>query len=500
MTEPNFANRTLYHRDNLDVLRGMNSGTVHLIATDPPFNKNRDFHATPDSLATGAGFQDRWRWDTDVHPEWLDQIKDDWPGIWLAVEAAKDSYGWDMAAFMVFMAVRLAEMRRVLTDEGSLYLHCDPTASHYLKQLLDIIFGRRNFRSEITWRRANAKGLAFKSYPNNHDTIFYYSKSDKFTWNRPFRPHDPDYVQKFYRHVEPETGRRYCLDNLTNPNKNRPNLTYEWNGHSRVWRWTKQRMQEAHDRGLIHYSSTGLARQKRYLDEMKGVPIDTIWDDISPLQANSEESTGYPTQKPLALYERIIAASSNPGDWVLDPFAGCATTPIAAERLGRQWVGIDIWDKAHQTVLERLRNEGLITADGKRRGPAQPTLTGGDVSYETAPLARTDDGENAAPYLKVKVRFPEPPGPKLSRDQMFSILVEQNGIACRGCDRRFDDPLYLELDHNTPRSDGGINHISNRVLLCSPCNRIKSNTLTLSGLRRENRRRGRLAEQIGRSG
>ncbi len=496
MTAPNFANRTLYHRDNLDVLRGMNSGTVHLIATDPPFNKNRDFHATPDSLATGAGFQDRWRWDTDVHPEWLDQIKDDWPGIWLSVEAAKDSYGWDMAAFMVFMAVRLAEMQRVLTDDGSLYLHCDPTASHYLKQLLDIIFGRGNFRSEITWRRTNAKGLAFKSYPNNHDTIFYYSKSAKFIWNRPFRPHDPDYVQKFYRHVEPETGRRYRLDNLTNPNKNRPNLTYEWNGHTRVWRWTKERMQEAHDDGLIHYSSTGLANQKRYLDEMKGIPVDTIWDDIPPLQANSKESTGYPTQKPLALYERIIEASSNPGDWVLDPFAGCATTPIAAERLGRRWVGIDIWDKAHQTVLERLHSEGLITADGQRRGPAQPTLTGGDVYYETALLARTDDGENAAPYLKVKVRFPEPPGPKLSRDQMFNILVEQNGVVCRGCDRRFDDPLYLELDHNTPRSDGGINHISNRVLLCSPCNRIKSNMLTLSGLRRENQRRGRMAGQM----
>ena len=425
MAAPNFANRTLYHGDNLAVLRGMNSGTVQLIATDPPFNKNRDFHSTPDSLTAGAGFQDRWRWDNEVHPEWLDQIKDDWPDVWLAVETAKGCHSMGMAAFMVFMAVR-----------------------------------------------------------------FWYSKTGQFTWHRPFRAHDPEYVQKIYRYTEPETGRRYSSSDLTNPNKDRPNLTYEWNGHKRVWRWTRERMQAAHDSGRLHYTATGMTRQKRYLDEMQGNPVDSIRDDIGPLPSQSKERVGYPTQKPLKLYERIIAAGSNPGDWVLDPFAGCATTPIAAELLGRQWVGTDIGDRAYQTVLDRLGKIGFDLDDSSH------LPSGRAVHYASEAPVRTDDNETALPYFKARLRFPEPPGTKLARDQMFAILIEQYGIVCQGCDRKFDDPLYLELDHNTPRSDGGLNHISNRVLLCSPCNRIKSNMPTLSGLRRENRRRGRMAWQM----
>ena len=152
MATPNFANRTLYHGDNLPFLRGMNSGTVHLIATDPPFNKGRDFHATPDSLAAGARFEDRWRWDKDVHPDWVDAIQDDWPAVWQVIEAARAAAGDDMAAFLAWLGVRLMEMHRVLRDDGSLYLHCDPTASHYLKALLDAIFGTQNFRNEIIWR------------------------------------------------------------------------------------------------------------------------------------------------------------------------------------------------------------------------------------------------------------------------------------------------------------------------------------------------------------
>jgi site-specific DNA-methyltransferase (adenine-specific) len=208
--------------------------------------------------------------------------------------------------------------------------------------MLDDLFGASCFRSEIIWRRTNAKGLAFRGFPNNHDTIFYYTAGRSFTWHRPYGAHDPDYLRRFYRHVEAGTGRRYRLSDLTNPNPNRPNLTYEWNGHTRVWRWTRQRLEEADRRGLIHYTSTGLACQKRYLDEMKGRPLDSIWDDIPPVQPHATERQGFPTQKPVALLERIIQASSNPGDVVLDAFCGSGTTLVAAQKLDRRWLGIDL--------------------------------------------------------------------------------------------------------------------------------------------------------------
>ena len=176
---PNFENRTLFRGDNLPFLRAMNTGSVHLIATDPPFNKGRDFHATPDSLAKGAKFQDRWSWEDDVEGEWVDQITDDWPHVMNVIYGARESYGDDMGAFLCFMGVRLLEMRRVLRDDGSLYLHCDPTASHYLKQLLDAIFGRQNFRNEIVWFYKTG-GASKRWFGRKHDILLFYCKSDGY--------------------------------------------------------------------------------------------------------------------------------------------------------------------------------------------------------------------------------------------------------------------------------------------------------------------------------
>ena len=203
------------------------------------------------------------------------------------------------------------------------------------------------------------------------------------------------------------------------------------------------------------------------------------WWMMQPVMPSSKVRTGYPTQKPLPLYERMILASSNEGDIVCDPFAGCATTLVAAERLGRQWVGMDIWDNAEAVVLQRLDQEGLL---GRFKL--------GELSFTAEPPRRTDDGLPAAPALKLQWSQAEPPGPRMSRAQMYEALLAGQGAKCQGCDRVFDDPRYLELDHNIPRSDGGLNHISNRILLCGPCNRLKSNIYTLSGLRRENTKRG----------
>jgi len=238
--------------------------------------------------------------------------------------------------------------------------------------------------------------------------------------------------------------------------------------------------QEIESGRVVQTKSGNVPRQIRYLDEQKGKTLNCIWTDIPALNSQAKQRTGYPTQKPLALYDRIIKASSNEGDMILDSFAGCATTCVAAEHLNRQWVGIDIWDKVQEVVVDRLQKEVGVF---------------GKVNYTQELPDRTDDQQKAVPFLPVKYdEAKEPPGRKMTRAEMYEILLSRQGIKCQGCDRVFDDPRYLQLDHNMPRTDGGVNHISKRILLCGPCNQLKSNIYTLSGLRRENKKRGYMAE------
>ncbi|WP_206215488.1 DNA methyltransferase [Desulfovibrio sp. ZJ209] len=259
-----------------------------------------------------------------------------------------------MMAYLTMMASRLVELSRVLKDTGSLYLHCDPTASHYLKIVLDGIFGKENFRNEIVWRRTQPKSHVKINFSTAHDTILRYAKSAHTFFNMVYTEHDKNYVDKFYRYTDPD-GRRYRLDNLTNPNKNRPNLTYEFLGVTRVWRWTKERMQKAYEDGIVVQTRPGAVPvRKSYLDEKKGQPITDFWDDIEHLHGGFAEYLGYPTQKPVALLERIIRASSNPGDIVLDPFCGCGTAIHAAHKLGRKWIGIDISHLAVGLIRKRM--------------------------------------------------------------------------------------------------------------------------------------------------
>jgi site-specific DNA-methyltransferase (adenine-specific) len=261
-----------------------------------------------------------------------------------------------MMAYLSMMAVRLLELHRVLKQSGSIYLHCDPTASHYLKVLMDAIFGKENFRNEIVWLRSAPKGHAFTRFPSAHDVLLSYGKNESATWNPMYLPYREDYLASHYGRAEPETGRHYQLDNCLNPNPDRPNLTYEWHGHTRVWRWTKKKMQQLHDEGRLVYTKSGMPRYKRYLDEMPGIPITSVWTDISPINSQAQERLGYPTQKPQALLERIVGASSNEGQVVLDPFCGCGTSIHAAQKLRREWIGIDITHLAISLIEKRLKD------------------------------------------------------------------------------------------------------------------------------------------------
>ncbi len=439
MAERNFENRTLYHGENLDFLRGMNSETVNLIATDPPFNKNRDFHATPDSLATGAAFHDRWRWDEDIHDEWMIAIQRDEPEVWQVITTAKTVWGDDMGAFLCYLAVRLLEMHRILTDDGSLYLHIDHTAHAWAKCLLDAIFGRRNFRNEIVWCYTGPGSPGMRQFNRKHDTLLWYAKSDKWTFNG-------DNVRIPHRKLNTNRAGRVIADAMT------PEL------------------------------------REKYLERGK-IP-ETWWPDFTPPGRLKRERTGYPTQKPLALYERIIKASSNSSDMVLDPFCGCATTPIAAERLGRQWVGMDIWDGAIGQVLARLENEGLLQSGRRRRG--QQRLATADVHYETTPPKRTDDGEPATLALRTPTGRARYPAPRTHHGRLLADI----GPFCQGCGADYGfDTRVLEVDHINPRSQGGTDAYENLTLLCPPCNKGKRDRYTLIGLQQENRKDGHMKNE-----
>jgi len=354
----------LYYGDNLDILRRyVADESVDLIYLDPPFNSSATYNvlfAEKDGTKAASqiqAFTDTWTWNQEAESTYADAVMAG-GRVSDCLQAFRTFLGeCNMLSYLVMMAPRLVELRRVLKETGSIYLHCDPTASHYLKMLLDAVFGPAFFGNEIIWQRTNAKSLAFTRFARNHDVVLRYTKGEKAVWNQIYTKHDPEYIKKFYRYIEPETGRRYRLADLTNPNKNRPNLTYEFLGITRVWRWTKERMEKAYLAGIIVQSKPGnVPTLKRYLDEQKGTPVADIWTDIRPIQAQAAERLGYPTQKPEALLERIIKASSNEGDVVLDPFCGCGTTIAAAQKLGRSWIGIDITHLAITLIKMRLKD------------------------------------------------------------------------------------------------------------------------------------------------
>ena len=409
MTTPNWRNRTLWTGDNLDIMRGMNSESVDLIYLDPPFNSNRNYAAPIGSEAAGAAFKDTWTLN-DVDEAWHGEIADRMPPLYAIIDAAGLAHGKGMKSYLIMMAVRLMEMQRLLKGSGSLYLHCDRTASHYLKSLMDAIFGKSNFVNEIVWCYEDVGGRATNYFKHKHDIILFYQASGKRIFN----------IQR--KQLAESTIKRYAK-------------YFDANGQI-----TYERLRDTNPGVFRKLKGIPEDLGRVWLDIHRGGPLNDWWTDISAVKRGFAESTSYPTQKPLNLLERIIKASSNEGDTVLDPFCGCATALVAADRFNREWVGIDLSPLAARLVLKRLRED---------RGPLFDSV----IHREDIPR-RTDLGE-----------IPN------YRTHKHTLYGKQEGL-CGGCQVMF--PFRnMTVDHIVPQAKAGSDHIDNLQLLCNACNSMK---------------------------
>lgn len=374
----------LYYGDCLTIMQQMKLGSVDLVYLDPPFNSNRDYNAIykdetgrplPDQI---EAFADLWKLDDDrLHAIQMmpvlmrdagieDHVAELWR-IWM--NALRKSQP-RLLAYLSYMTERLLVLRGLVKPTGSIYLHCDPTASHYIKVLMDGIFGHDNFRNEVIWKRKAGRGETSNKairFGVSHDVILFYAASPAAPLARQYRPSNPDYIATKFTHVDAK-GRRYRLDNLTSPSY-RPNLVYEYKGYSpppNGWAVSRERMEEMDAEGRLYFPANKSQRiqRKRFLDELEGETVDDLWDDIAPINSQAKERLGYSTQKPVALLKRIIQASSNEGDVVLDPFCGCASTIEAAHILKRRWIGIDIAIHAIKRVAKVRLEDRLGLREG----------------------------------------------------------------------------------------------------------------------------------------
>ena len=398
MTATDWKNQ-LYFGDNLDILRNhVADASVDLIYLDPPFNSNANYNVLfqeksgQQSAAQITAFEDTWHWSLESERAYQDVVTNAPGKLPDLLQAMRSFLGDnDMMAYLTMMAQRMVELHRVLKDTGSIYLHCDPTASHYLKLLLDAVFGARNFRREIIWQRSLSHGGA-SNFNSVHDTIYYLSKSNAPIWNPQYQPHDLSYIESHYSSFDSD-GRRYQLvaahgsgqgparmfgDQLLDPPS------------GRHWAWDQDRIDQLMSEGPIVFTSSGMPRYKRFLDDTPGRPLTDVWTDIFPINSQAIERLGYPTQKPEALLERIISASSNEGDVVLDPFCGCGTAIAAAHKLGRRWIAIDITHIAIPLIRHRLQD--TFKADLK------PYEVLGQPQDVASAQALATDSENSGRY------------------------------------------------------------------------------------------------------
>ena len=402
----NILPKTIFTGDNLPIMRGMDSESVDLIYLDPPFNSNANYAAPIGSLAAGAAFKDTWAL-SDINIAWLDLIEAKYPKLNRVIHAAMTNSD---KSYLIYMAPRLLEMHRILSETGSIYLHCDPTMSHYLKLVMDAVFGKGNFRNEIVWCYGKWSN-ASKIFQQNHDIIFFYSNSGKYLFNKQFQDSE-------------DKKKKMAIGYQVN----RPKGVKQLIVYDR--KKAQKKIKEGNYDKVIYKDA----------DEL-GVPMHDAWYDINLINSQARERVGYPTQKPLALLDRIIRASSNEGDVVFDPFCGCATTLVAADRLNRNWVGIDISPKASELVVERIKSD---------QGLFESIVARTDIPH------RSDLGD--------VLRYNHP-------ENKTTLYGEQGGN-CGGCGQHFQIQ-NLEVDHIISRSQGGTDHIENLQLLCGSCNRIK---------------------------
>jgi len=425
----------LFYGDNLKVLREeIADESVDLIYLDPPFNSNATYNqlfAGPDGSQSAAqieAFNDTWHW-TDSAEQAYDEVLRSGNGNAAEMLRAMRSFLGenDMMAYLAMMAVRMIELHRVLKATGSLYLHCDPTASHYLKILLDAVFGARNFRSELIWKRTSAHSSA-KRWGPVHDTILMSSKSDEFRWNKTYQDYDANYIGVFFD-MRDEDGRRWKRNDLTGAGTRNGETGKPWRGiditaKGRHWAYPPSVLDELDSAGKVHWPKKdgGMPRLKQYPEDLPGVPVQDVITDIRPMHNLSVERLGYPTQKPVALLERIVAASSNPGDVVLDPFCGCGTTVHAAEKLGRQWIGIDVTHLAIGLIEKRLR-DAFETVEFTTHGVPQDI----DGARDLARRGR-EDGNYYFEFEK----------------WALSLIAAQPGnLSKKGADRGIDGNIYF---------------------------------------------------------
>lgn len=433
-------NRTIFIRDNLEVLRCLEDKTVDLIYLDPPFNSNKNYGAPIGSKTAGFHFKDMW-YLSDTDNAWWGELSDKHPNLYEIIHAIGCVNGNRNKSYLIYMSMRLLEMHRVLKDTGSIYLHCDQTMGHSLKLILDSIFGKKNFINEIIRERQTAKkGSQYekRSYGISTDNLLFYSKSENYFFRIPKYKKSLDQIEKDYNLID-KNGQRFKSEPIElNTGNSRQNLIFKWKGYIPKYGWmmTKEKLNNLESEGKIYWTKNGMGkpRRKNFMKDYKGTECNNLWPEFSMTKIEKQH---YRTQKPISFLIRIIEASSNEGDIVLDPFAGCATACIASEKLGRKWIGIDLSSLAEKLVKERLVNElGL---------------------YSTLVTIRRD--------------LPIKNATKPSKNIKHILYGLQKGY-CNGCKVHFQFRNF-HMDHKIPKAKGGQNTDKNLQLLCGHCNSVK---------------------------